>query len=362
MALWYMDSFDTYVTANLGQKFAAFSGSGLSLQANGRTGVQALNALVNSLSGVNAFPNATIKGLNMVVPVGGVLQWWIGAAILIPAGFLSTAAYYVHPWLFNQLGGAQGLGMQIRGDGSILNSFTNATAPAGTFQFGVWQYIEMQVTVNQAAMTIEVTIFVNDIQVADGTATAATLPTNVTSCQIGIPNSSTGSTTPPVGTYLLMDDFYLCDNTGAFTNSRCGDVDVFEGLPAGPGRVNGVWGNNGAGGAQNWQNCNQNPPVTTSYITDATAGDEECFVMTPPSGPASEVLAMQVSVLAQKSSASGNRVLAAGIGNGSAEGMNPGQALTNAWQFYIYPFSNDPVSGGAFDPTITYQAAVQTTT
>ena len=353
MSLWYQDSFDAYGTSNLAQRFASITGTGMSLQPNGRTGVQALN--VNTSAGSVSF--ATIKGVNIVLPA----SWWIGAALQIPAGQLVGVNQFVHPWLFPQIGGVNGLGMQIRGDGSLYNAVTGAQAASGSFQFGVWQYVEMAVITTTT--TIETTFFINDVQVADATVALASYPANITAVQIGIAAVS-GAGNVPTCT-LLMDDFYLCDNsagTGLFVNSRCGDVDIFEQVPAGPGRVSGVWSNNGGGGSQNWQNCSTQPPNTAAYINDATAGDEECFTMSTPSGPATDLIAMQVSVYAQKSSASGNRSLAAGIGNGSAEGMNPGQALTNAWQYYIFPFSNDPVSGGAFDATIPYQAAVQTVT
>lgn len=357
MAHLFQDSFDIYATAQLQYRYANVtnggSGGSVFISNNGRTGINALNLTTAS----GATPNVTLKSILETLPC----SIYVGLALYIPSGFFTNTGQSIAPIdIGNGQWGSVGLtGMKcyIYGDGSMQNQFTGASAPSGTFGFGAWHYLEMAVIVGST--TIECTFWVDDIQVADATVTNPGDWDTLTTLQIGLPvvNASSGN---PSGT-VLIDDLYVNDGSGTYCNYRFGDIDVFEQTPNGPGRVNGVYTNNGGGGTQNWQNCDAIPPATSEYITDATAGDEECFTLSTPGGnTGAEILAQQVSIFAQKSATSGARQIAGGLGNGSAEGFGTAAALTSSWTYYMFPFSYDPVSGGGFDPTIDYQAAIET--
>jgi hypothetical protein len=353
MALWWMDSVDGYSSAWVASRYTTF-GTAPTVVNNGRTGLNALNF---NTPGTGALSYLGVKGVS--IPATAPITLYYGGAILIPNGFFANASQYITVYQLPQWGGANGIACRIYGDGSMQSAFAGAFAPAGSFGFGAYHYVEMAAI--NGASNFETTIWVDDVQVADGTV-ATPQSVTITTVLFGIivVGASAGN---PNGT-IQIDDFHFYDSSGAFYNARSGDVDIFIEPPNGPGRVTGLFSNNAGGGSQNWQNVDEIPPDSdTSYIYDQNAGDEECFTVTPPGALAgASILGQQVTLVAKKATATGTRQIAGGLGNGSAEAFGTPVSLGTAYAMYSFPFSNDPVSGGAFDPTISYQAAVEITT
>lgn len=340
--LYFSDSFDIYSTAWIPNRYASVTGSPTIVD-NGRTGVNAIN--FPTTGGAPAY--VTLKNVSIPTTSPPVTAFF-GAAIYVPASMLTSD--HITLVTFAEWG----IALNLYGNGSLVEATTGASSASGAFSFGTYQYVEIAVTYGMTTMTA--TISVNDVQVATATSMVSTTPTLATVNYGVVALSAT-----PTGT-LQYDDLCFYDDSGLFFNIQTGDVDVFEQLPAGPGRITGVWTNNGAGsGPANWQNCNTNPPSSSIYITDATAGDEEDFALTAPAIVA-PILGAQVTLTAAKAAGSGARTIAGGLGTGIAEAFGTAVALTTTFEMISFPFSNDPVSGAGFDSTVTYQAAVLTVT
>src|SRR5215472_5662464 len=175
MSLWWMDSMDGYSTAWVNSRYLNF-GLPTTIAANGRTGTNALN--FNSPSG-GSTNYVGIRGVSVAPPV----TLYVGMALYVPSAFFTNVGQYATVYQLPQWGGASPPAIRVYGDGSLQTVFGGAIAPSGTFPFGAYHYVEMAAIAG--ASTTEVTLWVDDNQVADVTVASAQAAT-ITSVLFGL--------------------------------------------------------------------------------------------------------------------------------------------------------------------------------
>lgn len=217
MSLIHLDSFDTYVTADLGLRYSVSSHS--IVTTNPRTGAQCLR---DTNPG---FQNTTKPVPALASYVHGIAVLRVGASNPGIADFRESTTQHVTVYY----DGAAGL-VRVKRGGVFGTELGNA---ALVFGADTWIYFEVKVTVHDSTGSVEVRINGSDTPLI-----------NLTS--VDTKNGSTGVIdnirliSPSGSVAVQYDDWYICDLTGSINNDFLGDVRVDAIVPDGDGTTTGL--------------------------------------------------------------------------------------------------------------------------
>ena len=188
----------------------------------------------------------------------------------------------------------------LAGSGENLGSVI-ATTASGLLVSGVWNYLEMKITIHSSAGVIE--FRKNGETVYSGTSL------NTMSYGSGIINGvapfmTQGNASRGAGSSVM--DFYACSDTGSDNKGFLGDIRVQAILPSGAGNSTQMTPSAGS----NYQCVDEAAPNDdTDYVSETTAGEKDTYAfgdLTPTSGT---VKGTQILISARKDDA-GTRTIA----------------------------------------------------
>lgn len=265
MAYQFSDGFDAYTTITqrwdatqgtltIGTGSARFAGSGgitsqgvscannswfrKNLSSNQATLIMGVackwNIMPVGVDGFMFFEDNTTTQVSLAVAPSGAMQFYRGAPTTNPIGPSST------------------------------------TSTGFTFTAGVWHYVEMKVTIDPSAGSVECHVDGSTVISATGSLNTRA-STNSFANQIRVGESQAGVNP------ILYDDLYCLDSTGGSLNTFLGDRRIITAMPAGAGSYTNF---SHTGASTNWQSVNEIPPNDdTSYVSDSTVSDRDSYTI-----------------------------------------------------------------------------------
>jgi hypothetical protein len=140
----------------------------------------------------------------------------------------------------------------------------------------------------------------------------------------------------------MLDDFYICDDTGGALNSYLGNIRCQALIPNGPGAL--AQFTSSTGGTPNWQAASNQNADDTAYVYSATVGQEDNYAVTPLVNTPN-VLAVQSRVAAKQDDAT-QRFLESVLVSAGTEVNGASVALRQTdYAFQNDIFVTDPATG-----------------
>ena len=346
MLLW-IDGFDAYGTDGAGI-FSALNAAGyevtgqfgtlVSASANTRTGV---GFSLNPASFHQGYNGSVIRNFPLATGLVVGFACQINESIYQPICSIGYNSYLgqVGDQMQVYFNAANGLTV-MTGDG-LLHYATNPNA----FFAGVWQYVEIMYTPG-AAGSIQIKV--------DGVVVL-----NVTSEQTGqaaYPATVNYFSFNGLGVNMLVDDLYICDQTGPAFNTFLGDCVVHAVLPNADAGTNTFAQFGGDGGGHYTSVDDVTPDGDTSYVYSNTSGQKELYSLSTLPADIVSVLAVGVNVLAKKASA-GLGLYQAVCEVGSTESDSPAIAAPLAYTMSQTLLASPP-GGGAWSLTSVQSAKI----
>jgi hypothetical protein len=223
----------------------------------------------------------------------------------------------------------------LQGNGSIVVGTPAETTPQSApnlVQTGVYAYFELSVALSGSKVTVEARI--NGFTVIGPVAIDAS----------GVPfYNGIYMFGPGGGLNAWVDDLYLCDGSGAYTNTFLGPVRIYTGTPIADSSPL-QW--TPSSGSPHYSLVNQIPPSAgATYVSSETVGQIDQYLHANGSPPAGgKVLAVQHCLDANIATA-GSRALSSCI-DGTSHGAS---ALTTTYHIYTQPYDVNPVTGLPWD-------------
>jgi hypothetical protein len=206
--------------------------------------------------------------------------------------------------------------------------------PMAVIPGAVWQYIEVYGVIDPAVG--EVTVRVNETVVLAITSTNTSAGGSPGVDQINFGNNN------------VIDDFYICDNSGASLNNFLGNTRVPAQLPNGAGSST-EWTPTGSA-SFNWQLASNPYMDDSSYVSCGTPGDIDLYTLSPVAN-APLIMAVQSIVVARQDD-SGQRQIKSVIQSGSAQATGAVVNTNGSYAGHGDIFVTDPNTGSSW----TYEA------
>lgn len=144
-----------------------------------------------------------------------------------------------------------------------------SASSAGLIVAGVWNYIEMQVTINNTTGTGQ--CWVNGVSVINSSGLNNRNSANAFANQVAIGEFNNNGTAVPI----LFDDLYCLDTSGSTLNSVLGDRRIITIMPSGVGSFSNF---TPVGSTPNWTCVDEIPADDdTTYVADGTTGDRDSY-------------------------------------------------------------------------------------
>jgi hypothetical protein len=213
-----------------------------------------------------------------------------------------------------------------------------SSAPMVVVPSGVWQFIEVYGVI--ATVGGAVTVRVNETVVLSLVSS----------------NTASGSTTPSTGVDQLdfgslgnaiVDDFYICDNSGASLNNFLGNTRVPAQTPNGVGAST-QWTPTGSA-SFNWQLASNPYMDDSSYVSCSTPGDIDLYTLSPVAN-SPQVLAIQ-SIVVTRQDDSGQRQVKSVIQSGSTQADGAVVNTSGSYAGHTDIFPTDPSTGSSWTYT-----------
>lgn len=247
------------------------------------------------------------------------------------ASMAADGATVVHPVLQY----TTGAGFLVQRGGTTI-----ATSAGGLANPGVWNYIEMSATIDDAAG--RVIVRVNGAIVIDftGDTRNAGVSTNLDAIFLHAATGLSGAT--------LYEDIVALNALGsAPANDFIGDVRVLTLPPTGAGANTGLTPSTGA----NWSCVDELPFSATDFVSGSAAGVKDTYATTDLPAGITTVYGVQVAAVAKKTDA-GTRSLKTTVRSGGTDYSDAaGTALTTSDTTVLSMRSVDPATGVAWTPT-----------
>jgi hypothetical protein len=330
--LLFCDSFDHYNTATLPEKYS-FSG-GATIVSPGRTGANCLEFAYGSGGSVQqnfASQSQFIVGVAFNPQAFGSGNPNNKIIVFFDQGMLQGAL------VMNESGGLE---YQTFPNGEPL---TIASSAGGVITLGAWQYLEISVVFSPTAGSVVVQLNgINVVIDVTGVNTSTTGNSTAGSVQLTDQNSGNGP--------WYFDDFYICNEAGAYNNSFLGDVAIDCVVPDAAGQST-QWTPNG-GTDPNWEIAAQIPPGGSSgyYLSSSVVGDFDLYEIASLPGSNDTIVGVQIVASAYKDD-SGARVLGVGFGNGTTYIFNAGFPLGGSYIMYEQTYDINPITNQAWVET-----------
>ena len=304
MAIIFMDSFDHYATANVGQKYAYVNGDAVTISVGGgRRGTSALY-LTNNDSVAMSLPRTPSTVI-------------LGVAMMRVGGYYLPAAPSVIRFN-NDPAGVQHCYLGFDASYRLYVARGSTTLATGTtiIEMNKWYYLEFKVKIHDTLGTVQLRLNgVNDFTPLTGQDTSNGSPSTLTSISIGPTN--VGAT--------YFDDLYVCDDTGGSNDNFLGDTAITYCAPSGSG----VRTNFTPYTLTNWQNVDDATPNDNDYNSSNVVGATDLFAM-PDIGNGT-VHGVQ-SVLRYKKDDAGSRTVQPVFYRADVDdGGDPPPSMTSRW-------------------------------
>lgn len=318
MTLRFMDSFDHYVTADLGKKWTSVHASATVSAGNGRNSTACLRFGNNQ--------HYAAKTLSAQA------TWIVGAAFKV-----STLTY---EWLLMQLldGATLHCDMRLKTDGtlSVTRNGTVLGTSVAAISANAWYYVELKATISDAAGVAVVHLNGAEILSLSGVDTRNSASASANVIRLGGPGAQQFAT-------MDFDDVYMCDAAGSVNNDFLGDVRVEAVLPNGAGN-SAQW--TPSAGA-NYECVDDNPGNSdTDYNASSTAGHKDTYALGDLATSGGTVFGVQTNLLARKDDA-GARTLRSVVRSGSSESTGATTGLGDTYTYLCDVFETKP-GGGAW--------------
>jgi hypothetical protein len=212
-----------------------------------------------------------------------------------------------------------------------------ASAPAGSFPTAAWFYVEAKIVFSNTVGTVEVRI--NGANVASATGLDTNNSTTVGCDMISVITTNAGGN-------RQIDDFYICNGSGSVNNNFLGDVRVATLAPTGNGASSQLAGSDG-NSTDNYLLVDESPYNTSDYVSSATSGQKDSYVMADLPGSASSVLAVQQVASLIKTDAGAiqaKHLIRSGATNYTTAAFN----LSTGYVTYLYIRETDPDTSAAW--------------
>lgn len=314
MALRFVDSGgDYYSTAQLGRKWSIIAGAVAVVAGAGRRGTNGLNA-VNS---------------TYVKTLDAQATWIAGLSYKS-----STIPFATTPGLIafdDSL--TEQVSVRINNAGQLLmtRNGTVLQTSVNALLSGVEYYIEFKCTISDAAGSYEVRVNGSSTGWLSGSGVDTKNTANASANQVRFQNAST---TGPA----TLDDFYICDGTGATNNTFLGDVRVDALLPTGAGANTGFTPSAGS----NFQCVDENPANDdTDYVQANVVATKDTYTFADITHNPTTVFGVQVNMVARKDDA-GSRSIASVVRSGGADTAGTAQPLATTYANYAAILELDP--------------------
>jgi hypothetical protein len=285
MTLRFIDSFDHYATADIGQKYSSSNGATISA-GNGRRSTASLRF------------SSPVGTVTRVLDSQGT--WIVGFGLKFAALGGGDAAFLT----FLDAGTNQ-VDIRLRADGTIratrngtaLATSTNALSAATTY------YIEVKVLISDTVGTVEVKVNGSSTNWINITGQDTKNTANATANAVALSGASSGGNTD-------FDDLYVCDGAGSVNNDWLGDVRVDCYMPDGNGNSSQLTGSDG-NSTDNYllvDEASQNGD--TDYVQSATVNQKDTYTFADMSHTPSSIFGTQLNMISKKDD-SGTRSIAA---------------------------------------------------
>lgn len=336
MALQFMDGFDAYSYANsVNEDFFTIWNVFGSQNVQQRTG---------RYSGYSVYPSAYSSPCQCLRSVVSETTMILGLAFSAgvggPAyfGFCDSAGNGIAFVSFISSAGTLYLGGSADGmpsGGTLVNSTTFTGNPVASS----WAYYELEIV---QGTTGAVNLRMNGAQIASLSGNTAISGVGALSAVFIGENGSTGQN-------YFYDDLYVLDGTGSINNTFLapagGDVRVATFFPTGAGADTQL---TPTGASANWQCVSeQSPDFDSTYVSSATAGQEDLYAFTPALPTTNQIFGVGVKTLARKDD-SNTRSIASLLSSGATVAQGATNALGSSYVAYNDTYNTDPNTSAAW--------------
>lgn len=282
--LLFMDGFDHMVTADLTKKWNSVGATATVSATAGRGGGGALQLNTNS----------STSSVTKTIPAG--------AAFVL--GFRFSTPAFVSMQLASFLdAGTNQCELRLNADGTLSVSRNGTALTSGTTAFALSlntsYYIEWKVTIADSIATDSCVVRINNAIVL--TVPAAQDTKNTANASANAFRLGTATLTGGVVGTAMMDDFYLCDQSGATLNNFLGDSRIDTLYPNADGFYSQFTPSTGT---SHFALVDEATPNTTDYNDGLNVGDRDSYAMTNLPALTSQVIhALQVNAAILKDDA-----------------------------------------------------------
>jgi hypothetical protein len=335
MALIFADSFDHYSNAYIQSKWTSvfnFGTANQGLQLNNvqqRTGPQC-----GAFTGNGAFK--TIKNATTWI-FGGAFNWqqYGGGVSFVHIGTPQVALSIQNDGTLVVVSGPHGFD-----PGTVLGT----TDPSTAITLGRYYYIEFKSTIHQSAGTVVVRINGQEVLNLAGVNTSPNGDNIADVVQV---------TGPGGGSFVFVDDLYVCDDSGTANTDFLGDVKIGVIVARAAGDFT-QW--TPSSGSVNFALVNEIPPDGDASYVSAVANvsppDPEDTYFFQTVDPTITVLAIQTNIIARKDD-EGNRALSLITRFGGVDSVaDPTGRFANfTYIDYLNQFDVNPLTTLQWTPT-----------
>lgn len=325
MALRFIDSFDHYASADIGQKYSS-SASSPTITTAGRRGTSSLRFLSTPAS---------------VTRVLAAQDTWIVGFAFRVAGLGSGDVAF----LTFQDAGTNQVDIRLRADGT-LRATRNGTALAtssNSLSAATTYYIETKVVINNSTGSVEVRVNGSSSGWINITGQDTQNTGNATVNGITLSGASSGGVAD-------IDDLYICDGSGSTNNDFLGDVRVDCYLPNGNGNSSQLTGSDG-NNTDNYQlvdEASQNGD--SDYVQSATVTDKDTYAFADMAHTPANLYGTQLNVIAKKDD-SGTRSICTVCRSDGTDYDGDTQALGTSYVDYRQIREVDPATSSSWTRT-----------
>lgn len=322
--LLFADSFDHYNTSQINRKWTLVVGNNITIGAVGRNGTNGMAVYGQNSAQIAAILPAQPSTL------------YIGGAVKLALTSEGATIFRVYDLT------TEHVNIRLNVDGSITANWQGGSAssaagavPAFTTQAN---YIELGVVIHDT--TGSMVVKVNGTTVLNLTNKDTKGSANAYATRVAI-QPLCGD-----GQGVLLDDFYVCDNTGTEANNFLGDIRIEYRTTTGAGATTNLTPSTGS----NYQNVDDNPANDeTDYNSSSNPGDKDTYAMQDLVSTAGAVVAVAVVSTDRKDDA-GTRTHSHRVRLSGTESVSAAFSPTTSYVVHQTFFTVKP-GGGAW--TIT---------
>lgn len=209
----------------------------------------------------------------------------------------------------------------------------------GLIVAGVWNYIEMQVTISNTVGTAQA--WVNGVQVINSTGLNNRNSANAFANQLAIGEMTNNPGPVPI----LYDDMYCLDTSTTTPNTVLGDSRIITIMPSGVGAFSQFTPN---GATPNWNCVKEIPPDdNTTFVADSVTNDRDSYDYDTVSFTGNATLVVPWPRLTKDDVVT--RTAEVSVRNGGIDTFGPAITVASSYAYVVGGvFLTNPNGGGAF--------------